>query len=133
MTTGRINQVATSRRPRGLAIAPEPKPGNVVSYNPIYRQADHHSGESAIFYTRPGIPLQERTPQDDQASKSTRRDAYKSLPAQPTRTPLTGCAETSQPGGDSIAFTKRSGPPGEFRDRDRSPGTLSTRREPSLA
>ena len=68
MTTGRINQVAITRETRD--VAPEPQLGDVVSYN-IPSQtdnADRYNRATAIYYTRPDIPLQERTPQDDQAS-----------------------------------------------------------------
>ena len=75
MTTGRINQVAITLRTwvRGLrAVPPGRSAGNVRSYTDTKSQTQNSDRQrrpkTAIYYTRPVIPLQERTPQDHQAS-----------------------------------------------------------------
>jgi len=71
MTTGRINQVAITRRPIARPRVQPPSLGLGTSVATVFRQnrlQNTPHGVPAIFHTRPDIPLQERTPQDNQAN-----------------------------------------------------------------
>ena len=106
MTTGRINQVATTARTE-LDRSPATRTGEVTSTQGSPSRHDTHEGRGrrnrnsqparppneapttpAIYHTRPDIPLRERTLQDHQASKSFRPVRRTNLPAHVTFTPL---------------------------------------------